>query len=282
MSEKKVPSKPATNRRKARDLHKTALYAVWKNMMRAAKKDYNFYQKHGFRLGLPVDPLFVDFENFALWARLSAGYEIGASDAMGLCRRDKTKPYSPDNCYFDLHNETDDKFEITPGAKYFRNSQRDTRWFGLSKSRLYNIWKTMNRMCSDESHKDYDRYGAIGVRVCEQWRGDFLAFEDWAWEHGYTDELTLTRVDSSRGFSPKNCRWETATERRCTNLRGYEKIRLSVKRMREYLKNIDDLAICTLIISPKYTIPLNGPQDDLAPTPIYDRIDKRIGNDDKI
>lgn len=262
------------------DLHKTALYAVWQNMMRAAKKDYNFYQKHGFRLGLPVDPLFVDFSNFALWARLSAGYEIGRSDAMGLCRRDKMKPYSPDNCYFSLQNdnEADDKFEITPGAKCFRHAQRDTRWFGLSKSRLYNIWKTTNRMCTDESHKDYARYGATGARVCEQWRGDFLAFEDWAWEHGYTDELTLTRIDPNKGFSPNNCRWETPTERRCTNLRGYEKIRLSVKRMREYLENINDLVICTLIIAPTYAMPLNGPQDDFGPTPVYDRIDKGLGN----
>ena len=105
------------------------------------------------------------------------------------------------------------------------------------------------------------------------WRRDYLAFEDWAWEHGYTDQLSLTRIDKEKGFTPNNCRWETSTEVRCSNLRNYEKIRLSVKRMRQYLETIDDLAICTLIIAPSHVMPVDGEQDDLPPTPVEERID---------
>lgn len=264
-----------------KELKKSALYQVWCDMLRSARRETEFYTRHGFAKPYRVDEEFREFDTFALWAKFNQGYEIGRDDHKQLARRDIHETFNPDNCYFcerqDYVKELDVlKYEITKGASgvIYKDGKFAPKWNGQSKTRLYNIWKTTCRACSDPGQKDYARLGGKGIRVQEEWRKDYLAFEDWAWEHGYTDELSLVRIDKDKDFTPNNCRWETKTERRCSNLRCYEKIRLSVKRMREYLEKVDDLAICTLIIAPRHVMPIDGEQDDLEPTPVEYRIDK--------
>lgn len=45
--------------------------------------------------------------------------------------------------------------------------------------------------------------------MCEEWRDDFPVFRDWALSNGYSDELTIDRVDVNKGYCPDNCRWVT-------------------------------------------------------------------------
>ena len=33
-------------------------------------------------------------------------------------------------------------------------------------------------------------------------------------EHGYSEDLTLDRIDNGKGYSPDNCRWVTYKEQR--------------------------------------------------------------------
>lgn len=258
-------------------MHRSALYTVWTDMMRTARQEQAWNAKFKLPKPYPVEEEFREFELFALWARHEQGYEIGRDDQKQLVRKDIHAPFGPGNCYFADRSEivlSDDTkvAVITKGASGAFQA-RDYRWNGQSKTRLYNIWKTMCRECSDQNHKDYAKYGGKGIRVCEQWRADYLVFEDWSWEHGYNDQLSLTRLDRDKGFSPRNCRWETDPERRCYNLVKYAKVRLTVKRMREYLDSLDDKAIVTLIVSQNHVMPVNGEQDDFPPTPVEDRID---------
>lgn len=256
-------------------MHRSALYTVWTDMMRTARQEQAWNAKLKLNKPYPVEEEFLDFDMFAMWARLEQGYEIGRDDNKQLVRKDNHAPFGPDNCYFINRDEfvlaSDMPAEITKGAS--GAFKTEPRWNGLSKTRLYNIWKTMCRMCSDTKWKDYAKYGGRGIRVQDEWRKDFLAFEDWAWEHGYNDQLSLSRLDQDKGFTPNNCRWETSFERRCYNLVKYEKVRLTVKRMREYLDSLDDKAIVTLIVSQNHVMPVNGEQDDFPPTPVEDRID---------
>lgn len=88
---------------------------------------------------------------------------------------------------------------------------------GMSRTRLYNIWRGMLKRCNYEGATSYRNYGAKGISVCEEWC-DYEKFKDWAISHGYSDHLTLDRIDNSGDYRPENCRWaDVKTQMRNTS-----------------------------------------------------------------
>lgn len=83
---------------------------------------------------------------------------------------------------------------------------------GGGGTRLYRIWKDMLARCYKESHRGYKDYGGKGVYVCEEWKDNFVNFRDWSLNNGYSDELSIDRIDSNKEYSPSNCRWATLIE----------------------------------------------------------------------
>lgn len=88
------------------------------------------------------------------------------------------------------------------------NRERAKHW--RSSGPEYKTWIGMRRRCHDPADKDFARYGAAGLWVCDEWRQDFSAF--FAHVGPRPQGTTLDRIDGRRGYEPGNVRWATASE----------------------------------------------------------------------
>lgn len=68
----------------------------------------------------------------------------------------------------------------------------------------------MKSRCTNPNHNSYHRYGGRGIYICSEWLHSYDAFEEWANNNGYTENLTLDRINPDGNYEPSNCRWTTA------------------------------------------------------------------------
>lgn len=77
--------------------------------------------------------------------------------------------------------------------------------------RLYKIHHGMVNRCSNPLNQAYVYYGGRGISVIDEWL-DFDSFYNWAVRNGYSDNLTIDRIDTNGNYSPTNCKWSTKAE----------------------------------------------------------------------
>ena len=77
----------------------------------------------------------------------------------------------------------------------------------MSKTRLYRIWRNIKNRCNRKEDKYWNNYGGRGIRICEEWDSDFLNFYNWSINNGYSDLLSIERIDVNLDYCPDNCKW---------------------------------------------------------------------------
>ena len=218
---------------------KKALYKIWQGMKDRCynpnSSSYKYYHDNGITI---CDEWLNSLDQFVKWS-LNNNY----SPALTLDRIDYKGNYEPSNCrwvtFKTQNNNKENNLYITIDnckrslsqwceiyqIEYdlVRHRIIDLKWDPQraltapiramtynSDNKLRNIWNGMKGRCYTTSNLSYPRYGGKGITICDEWRNSFETFERWALANGYTNELTLDRINNDGNYEPSNCRWVNA------------------------------------------------------------------------
>jgi hypothetical protein len=83
---------------------------------------------------------------------------------------------------------------------------------GMHKTAIYKIWTGIISRCSNPNNQAWKHYGGRGIRICDEWRNDFMQF--------YADvgprpsaKHSIDRYPNPNGnYEPCNVRWATQAQ----------------------------------------------------------------------
>ena len=77
---------------------------------------------------------------------------------------------------------------------------------------LYRKYRHMKDRCYNPNDSHYKTYGGRGIKICDEWLNNYMAFENWALNNGYQEGLTIDRINNDGNYEPSNCRFITFSE----------------------------------------------------------------------
>ena len=99
----------------------------------------------------------------------------------------------------------------TKSCGCYRKASIHDRLYRGGNRKLYGVWRMMHKRCEDTGYKHYPNYGGRGISVCDEWSGNdgYTNFQLWAKRNGYSDGLTLDRINNDGNYEPSNCSFAT-------------------------------------------------------------------------
>ncbi len=134
------------------------------------------------------------------------------------------------------------RFGKTTSCGCWKDEKTSKRFYkhGKSNTLIYNIWTSMKGRCLRKTSKDYPNYGGRGIKICDDWKNDFMTFYNWAISNGYKEGLTIERINPDGNYEPSNCIWleneKQALNRRNTILIEFKGKKQSIRKWSEELK----------------------------------------------
>ena len=98
------------------------------------------------------------------------------------------------------------------GCYHRETTSKISKTHGMSGTRIYRIWRGMRNRCENQNIPQYRDWGGREIIVCEEWKTDFNKFYEWVMSNGYSENLSIDRIDNDGDYCPENCRWTTSKE----------------------------------------------------------------------
>lgn len=85
--------------------------------------------------------------------------------------------------------------------------------------RIRGIYQSMIKRCYYKKATNYKNWGGRGIKVCEEWKNNFINFYNWAIENGFDESIpwyncSIDRINNNGNYEPSNCRFATAKQQR--------------------------------------------------------------------
>jgi hypothetical protein len=108
-----------------------------------------------------------------------------------------------------------------------------TRKHGMAKTRIFKIWAGIRKRCTNSKCKTYPLYGGRGISISPRW-DEFINFYN-DMKDGYSDNLSLDRINPNGNYEPGNCRWATQkTQNRNRRNNNYISLNNEIKTLSEW------------------------------------------------